>query len=44
MAVDEESNEITGIPELLKLLSLNGAIATLDAMGMQNAIVEQIRE
>lgn len=44
VAVDEKSNEITAIPELLKLLSLKGAIVTLDAMGMQKAIVETIRE
>lgn len=44
VAVDEKSNEITAIPELLKLLSLKGAIVTLDAMGMQKAIVKNIRE
>ncbi|PSN12414.1 ISAs1 family transposase, partial [filamentous cyanobacterium CCT1] len=31
--VDEKSNEITAIPELLKVLALNGCIVTLDAMG-----------
>ncbi len=44
VAVDEKSNEITAIPELLNLLSLKGAIITIDAMGMQKAIVETIRE
>jgi predicted transposase YbfD/YdcC len=31
--VDEKSNEITAIPELLKVLSLRGCIVTIDAMG-----------
>jgi len=34
-AVDEKSNEITAIPELLRLLELEGAIVTIDAMGCQ---------
>jgi predicted transposase YbfD/YdcC len=41
-AVDEKSNEITAIPELLKSLQLNGAIVTIDAMGCQKDIAEQI--
>lgn len=40
--VDAKSNEITAIPELLELLSLEGTIITLDAMGTQTAIAEQI--
>jgi predicted transposase YbfD/YdcC len=44
VAVDEKSNEITAIPELLDLLSLKGAIVTLDALGMQKDIVEKIRD
>jgi predicted transposase YbfD/YdcC len=40
----EKSNEITAIPELLKLLSVKGCIVTIDAMGCQKAIVRQIRE
>ena len=44
VAVEEKSNEITAIPELLELLSLKGAIVTIDAMGMQKAIVAQIRQ
>ncbi|NEP54770.1 MAG: ISAs1 family transposase [Moorea sp. SIO3C2] len=40
--VDSKSNEITAIPHLLELLSLEGAIITLDAMGTQRAIAEQI--
>jgi len=42
VAVDEKSNEITAIPELLKLLELEGCLVTLDAMGTQRAIAAQI--
>lgn len=35
MAVDEKSNEIPAVPELLKLLELEGATVTLDAMHCQ---------
>ena len=38
----EKSNEITAIPELLKVLELRGCLVTIDAMGCQTAIVEQI--
>ena len=38
----EKSNEITTIPELLKLLEIKGCIITIDAMGCQKAIAEQI--
>jgi predicted transposase YbfD/YdcC len=41
---DEKSNEITAIPELLKLLDLEGCIVTIDAMGCQTEIAGQIRE
>lgn len=41
---DADSNEITAVPALLRLLSLKGAIVTLDAMGCQKAIAEQIIE
>jgi len=40
----EKSNEITAIPELLAVLELSGAIVTIDAMGCQTAIANQIRE
>src|SRR5579863_3639502 len=40
----EKSNEITAIPELLKLVDIKGAIITIDAMGTQKAIVGQIIE
>jgi predicted transposase YbfD/YdcC len=44
IACEEKSNEITAIPELLKLISLKGCIVTIDAMGCQKEIAEQIRE
>jgi predicted transposase YbfD/YdcC len=43
-AVDSKSNEITAIPHLLRLLDLKGATVTIDAMGCQTAIAEQIVE
>lgn len=43
-ACAEKSNEITAIPELLKLLELNGAIVTIDAMGCQKEIARAIVE
>lgn len=39
---EEKSNEITAVPELLRMLELSGCIVTLDAMGCQTAIAEQI--
>ena len=44
VAVDEKSNEITAIPALLKVLALKGCIVTLDAMGTQKAIAQQMIE
>jgi len=41
-AVDGKSNEITAIPELLRLLELEGAIVTIDAMGCQKNIAQDI--
>lgn len=41
-AVDEKSNEITAIPELLDMLELDGAIVTIDAMGTQKDIAARI--
>lgn len=40
--VDEKSNEITAIPEILKLLDIEGCIVTIDAMGCQQEIAQQI--
>jgi len=42
--VHEKSNEITAIPQLLKLLELKGCIVTIDAMGCQTAIADDIRK
>jgi predicted transposase YbfD/YdcC len=44
VACEEKSNEITAIPELLKLIDINGAIITIDAMGTQKKIAKQIIE
>jgi len=44
VAVDEKSNEITAIPELLDFLTVKGAVVTIDAMGMQTDIVNKVRE
>jgi len=40
--VSEKSNEITAIPELLKLLAVKNCIVTIDAMGCQKKIVQDI--
>jgi predicted transposase YbfD/YdcC len=44
VAVDEKSNEITAIPELIEALDIRGAVVTIDAMGCQTAIAEAIRQ
>jgi len=41
---DAKSNEITAIPELLKLLDIQGSLVTIDAMGCQKQIAAQIIE
>jgi predicted transposase YbfD/YdcC len=41
-AVDAKSNEITAIPELLKLLNLRGALVTIDAIGCQKDIAAEV--
>jgi predicted transposase YbfD/YdcC len=41
---DAKSNEITAIPELLKLLDLKGCVVSVDAMGCQKEIAKQIVE
>ena len=40
--IDDKSNEITAIPELLKTLEIEGCIVTIDAMGCQKKIAETI--
>ena len=42
--VEEKSNEITAIPELLKLLAISGCIVTIDAIGTQTQIAKTIME
>lgn len=42
VATDEKSNEITAIPQVLELVDVKGAIVTIDAIGTQTAIAEQI--
>jgi predicted transposase YbfD/YdcC len=44
VSVDEKSNEITAIPNLLDMLYLKGCIVTLDAMGCQKEIQKNIIE
>jgi predicted transposase YbfD/YdcC len=41
---DDKSNEITAIPELLRLLNVTHCTVTLDAMGCQTKIAQQIRD
>jgi predicted transposase YbfD/YdcC len=42
--VDDKSNEITAIPELLRVLAVAGCLVTIDAIGCQKEIAQQIRE
>lgn len=42
--VEEKTNEIKAIPELLDYLNIKGTIITTDAMGTQTAIVKKIRQ
>lgn len=42
--VDEKSNEITAIPQLLEILEISGCIVTIDAMGCQKEIAKTIIE
>ena len=42
--VEEKTNEIKAIPELLDCLNIKGTIITMDAMGTQTAIVKKIRK
>jgi len=44
VACADKSNEITAIPELLRLVDIQGAIITIDAMGTQKVIAAQIIE
>ncbi len=40
--VDDKSNEITAIPDVLRLLDLEGCTVTIDAMGCHTAIAKQL--
>src|SRR5271156_5768639 len=42
IATDAKSNEITAVPKLLKMLSLEGSIVTVDALNCQREIAQQI--
>ena len=42
--VEAKSNEITAIPELLRLLDVSGCLVTIDAMGCQTKIAQAIRD
>jgi predicted transposase YbfD/YdcC len=44
VACEEKSNEITAIPELLRLVDIQGAVVTIDAMGTQGAVAARIVE
>jgi predicted transposase YbfD/YdcC len=44
LKVEEKSNEITALPQLLRVLELSGCIVTLDAMGCQTNIAKEIKE
>lgn len=43
VVVEEKSNEITAIPQLVQILDISGALVTIDAMGCQREIADQIR-
>ena len=42
VAVDDKSNEIIAVPEVLKMLDIKGAIISVDALNTQKSIAEQI--
>src|SRR5271155_3238066 len=42
IATDAQSNEITAVPKLLKMLSLEGSIVTVDALNCQREIAQQV--
>lgn len=44
LTVEEKTNEITAVPELLELIDVKGEIVTADAMSCQKKIVEKIVE
>jgi len=44
LKVNDKSNEITAVPELLRVLELSGCIVTTDAMGCQTKFAKEIVE
>lgn len=44
LKVEGKSNEITALPELLKLLDVKGCVVTMDAMGCQKDLAKQVIE
>jgi predicted transposase YbfD/YdcC len=44
LKTEEKSNEITAIPELLKLIDIEESIVTIDAMDTQKKIVSEIKK
>ncbi len=44
IAVAEKSNEIVAIPALLDMMTIEGAVVTIDAMGCQRAIARKIKD
>jgi predicted transposase YbfD/YdcC len=44
LKVADKSNEITAVPQLLRVLELSGCIVTIDAMGCQKKIAKEIVE
>ncbi len=44
LQIEEKSNEITAVPELLKLLDIEGDVITADAMSCQKSIVKVIKD
>ena len=44
LKTDKKSNEITAIPELIRLLDIKGALVSMDAMGCQTEIADLIVE
>ena len=43
-AIDEKSNEITAIPKLLKMLTIQNSTVTIDAMGTHDSIAREVRK
>lgn len=44
MAVEEKSNEITAVPQLMDMLDLKGCVVTADALNCQKAVAAKAIE